>query len=185
MHRGHPGPRARCASRRLAAHRSRARARESPARNARRRSPQARARAQRVGASRRSSRRQPWGAARPVLDLPAGDRHLQSDDGHNAERDALCHETRARDAVRPRALGDVFGCFLDLGFHGVSRGRTHKGPDRRPERPALAVAELPDEELVRLAQRWAGDRGHRPVIVFDGAAPDGAIGTGAGARTTG
>ena len=54
--------------------------------------------------------------ARPVLELPAGDRHLQSDDGHNAERDALRYETGARDALRPRALGDVFGFVLDLGF---------------------------------------------------------------------
>jgi len=38
---------------------------------------------------------------------------------------------------------------------------------------------IPDEELVELAQRWADDRGHRAVIVFDGSAPDGAIGTGA------
>ena len=38
---------------------------------------------------------------------------------------------------------------------------------------------IPDEELVELAERWAGGRGHRAVIVFDGAAPDGAIGTGA------
>jgi hypothetical protein len=37
---------------------------------------------------------------------------------------------------------------------------------------------IPDEELVELAQRWAGDRGHRAVTVFDGAAPEGAIGTG-------
>ena len=37
---------------------------------------------------------------------------------------------------------------------------------------------IPDEELVELAQRWADDRGHRAVIVFDGPAPDGAIGTG-------
>ena len=37
---------------------------------------------------------------------------------------------------------------------------------------------IPDEELVELAQRWAGDQGHEAVIVFDGSAPDGGIGTG-------
>ena len=37
---------------------------------------------------------------------------------------------------------------------------------------------IPDEELVDLAQRWADDQGHRAVLVFDGSAPDGAIGTG-------
>jgi hypothetical protein len=35
-----------------------------------------------------------------------------------------------------------------------------------------------DDELVELAQRWADGRGHRAVIVFDGVAPQGAIGTG-------
>lgn len=37
---------------------------------------------------------------------------------------------------------------------------------------------IPDGELVELAQRWADDQGHRAVIVFDGSAPEGAIGTG-------
>jgi hypothetical protein len=37
---------------------------------------------------------------------------------------------------------------------------------------------IPDEKLVELAQRWADDQGHRAVIVFDGNAPEGAIGTG-------
>jgi hypothetical protein len=37
---------------------------------------------------------------------------------------------------------------------------------------------IPDEELVELAERWAGDQGHQAVIVFDGSAPEGAIGTG-------
>jgi hypothetical protein len=38
---------------------------------------------------------------------------------------------------------------------------------------------IPDDELVQLVQRWADEHGHRPVIVFDGSAPEGAIGTGA------
>jgi hypothetical protein len=37
---------------------------------------------------------------------------------------------------------------------------------------------IPDERLVELAQRWADDRGHEAVIVFDGSAPEGAIGSG-------
>jgi hypothetical protein len=37
---------------------------------------------------------------------------------------------------------------------------------------------IPDDDLVELARRWAGGRGHRVVIVFDGVAPEGAIGTG-------
>jgi hypothetical protein len=37
---------------------------------------------------------------------------------------------------------------------------------------------IPDEKLVELAQRWADERGHRAVIVFDGSAPEGAIGSG-------
>jgi hypothetical protein len=37
---------------------------------------------------------------------------------------------------------------------------------------------IPDERLVELAQRWADDRGHQAVIVFDGSAPEGAIGSG-------
>jgi oxygen-dependent protoporphyrinogen oxidase len=40
------------------------------------------------------------------------------------------------------------------------------------------VGAEPDEELVALARDWAGDRLHRAVIVFDGPAPEGAIGTG-------
>ena len=37
---------------------------------------------------------------------------------------------------------------------------------------------IPDEELVELARGWADDHGHRAVLVFDGSAPDDAIGTG-------
>ena len=37
---------------------------------------------------------------------------------------------------------------------------------------------IPDEKLVELARRWADERGHRAVIVFDGSAPENAIGTG-------
>ncbi len=37
---------------------------------------------------------------------------------------------------------------------------------------------IPDEELVELAERWADDQGHRAVIVFDGSAPERAVGTG-------
>lgn len=37
---------------------------------------------------------------------------------------------------------------------------------------------LSDSELVELAQRWADGQGHEAVIVFDGRAPAGAIGTG-------
>jgi hypothetical protein len=35
------------------------------------------------------------------------------------------------------------------------------------------------EELVAAVERWAADEGHEAEIVFDGRAPDGAIGTGA------
>jgi predicted RNA-binding protein with PIN domain len=34
------------------------------------------------------------------------------------------------------------------------------------------------EELVDAVARWAADEGHEAVVVFDGRAPDGAIGTG-------
>jgi hypothetical protein len=37
---------------------------------------------------------------------------------------------------------------------------------------------LSDSELVVLARRWVDEHGHEPVIVFDGRAPKGAIGTG-------
>jgi hypothetical protein len=37
---------------------------------------------------------------------------------------------------------------------------------------------IPDENLVELAQRWAHADGHQAVIVFDGNAPEGGIGTG-------
>lgn len=35
------------------------------------------------------------------------------------------------------------------------------------------------EELVRLAAAWAEREGHEAVVVFDGPAPEGAVGTGA------
>jgi hypothetical protein len=35
-----------------------------------------------------------------------------------------------------------------------------------------------DEELVAAVERWARDEGHEAVVVFDGAAPEGAVGTG-------
>jgi hypothetical protein len=31
---------------------------------------------------------------------------------------------------------------------------------------------IPEDELVELARGWAADRGHRPVIVFDGRGPE-------------
>jgi hypothetical protein len=37
---------------------------------------------------------------------------------------------------------------------------------------------LADAELVELARRWADEHGREAVIVFDGRAPEGAIGTG-------
>jgi hypothetical protein len=37
---------------------------------------------------------------------------------------------------------------------------------------------LSDAELVELARRWADEHGHEVVMVFDGRAPEGAIGTG-------
>jgi hypothetical protein len=37
---------------------------------------------------------------------------------------------------------------------------------------------LSDAELVELARSWADEHGCEPVIVFDGRAPEGAIGTG-------
>lgn len=38
---------------------------------------------------------------------------------------------------------------------------------------------IPEPELVAAIRAWAAERGHEPVVVFDGRAPDGAIGTGA------
>lgn len=35
-----------------------------------------------------------------------------------------------------------------------------------------------DAELVAAVERWAGDEGHEAVVVFDGRAPEGAVGTG-------
>ncbi len=35
-----------------------------------------------------------------------------------------------------------------------------------------------DEELVAAVERWARDEGHEAVVVFDGGAPEGAVGTG-------
>jgi predicted RNA-binding protein with PIN domain len=35
------------------------------------------------------------------------------------------------------------------------------------------------EELVEAVERWASEEGHEAIVVFDGRAPDGAIGTGA------
>jgi hypothetical protein len=37
---------------------------------------------------------------------------------------------------------------------------------------------MPEDEVVELARRWAEERGYEAVIVFDGAAPTGGIGTG-------
>jgi hypothetical protein len=37
---------------------------------------------------------------------------------------------------------------------------------------------LSDEELLERARAWAERHGHELVLVFDGAAPDGAIGSG-------
>ncbi|HEY6836484.1 MAG TPA: hypothetical protein VI142_08535 [Gaiellaceae bacterium] len=37
---------------------------------------------------------------------------------------------------------------------------------------------LSDEELVARVEAWAGRHGHEAVIVFDGSAPEGAIGSG-------
>jgi predicted PilT family ATPase len=37
---------------------------------------------------------------------------------------------------------------------------------------------LSDEELVRRARDWADRNGHEVVLVFDGEAPEGTIGTG-------
>lgn len=34
------------------------------------------------------------------------------------------------------------------------------------------------EALVAAVERWAADEGHEAVVVFDGSAPDGAVGTG-------
>lgn len=39
---------------------------------------------------------------------------------------------------------------------------------------------IPEDELVVAVRAWAAERGHEAVIVFDGRAPEGAIGTGAG-----
>lgn len=35
-----------------------------------------------------------------------------------------------------------------------------------------------DEELVAAVERWAAREGHEAVVVFDGGAPEGAVGTG-------
>lgn len=37
---------------------------------------------------------------------------------------------------------------------------------------------IPENELVELTKNWADERGYEAVIVFDGRAPAGAIGTG-------
>jgi hypothetical protein len=37
---------------------------------------------------------------------------------------------------------------------------------------------IPEEELVERTRRWAEEHGHDAVIVFDGPAPEGAVGTG-------
>jgi hypothetical protein len=37
---------------------------------------------------------------------------------------------------------------------------------------------LTEEELVELAEAWAGRHGHELVLVFDGTAPAGAVGSG-------
>jgi hypothetical protein len=37
---------------------------------------------------------------------------------------------------------------------------------------------IPEDELVELTRRWADDHGLNAVLVFDGAAPPGGIGTG-------
>jgi predicted RNA-binding protein with PIN domain len=34
------------------------------------------------------------------------------------------------------------------------------------------------EELVELVDKWAAEHGHEPLIVFDGRAPEGAVGSG-------
>jgi hypothetical protein len=38
---------------------------------------------------------------------------------------------------------------------------------------------LSSEELVEAVSRWAADEGHEALVVFDGRAPEGAVGTGA------
>jgi predicted PilT family ATPase len=38
---------------------------------------------------------------------------------------------------------------------------------------------LSDEELLERARAWAGRHGHQLVLLFDGEAPEGAIGSGA------
>jgi hypothetical protein len=38
---------------------------------------------------------------------------------------------------------------------------------------------IPEDEVVRLATRWADAQGVQAVLVFDGRAPQGAVGTGA------
>ena len=37
---------------------------------------------------------------------------------------------------------------------------------------------IPEDEVVERTRRWAEERGHEAVIVFDGAAPAGGVGTG-------
>jgi hypothetical protein len=37
---------------------------------------------------------------------------------------------------------------------------------------------IPEDELVESTRRWAEEHGYEPVIVFDGAAPPGGVGTG-------
>jgi predicted RNA-binding protein with PIN domain len=58
-----------------------------------------------------------------------------------------------------------------------------------PDHPVLLVdarnvmrsqwPNIPERELVERVNEWAASHGVRPVIVFDGKAPPGAIGTGA------
>ena len=37
---------------------------------------------------------------------------------------------------------------------------------------------IPEEELVAAVRAWAAEHGHEPLIVFDGRAPEGAVGSG-------
>lgn len=37
---------------------------------------------------------------------------------------------------------------------------------------------IPEDELVELCRRWGDENGHRMVVVFDGRAPEGAVGSG-------
>jgi hypothetical protein len=115
-----------------------------------------------------------------VLDVaPGTERHLQGESGDNAVCEALGDEPRARETLHPRARSRLVGGTLGFGggAHLVSDVPIKVLIDARNVQRSQ-WPNLSDSELVELAGRWADEHGHEAVIVFDGRAPEGTIGTG-------